>query len=281
MEKYTQNCVCTRVVVVADPSRINQILTNLISNAIKFTLNGSVKVLVKLVSATDSHQRVHFEVKDTGIGIPEDKLELIFDSFSQSETYTTRKFGGTGLGLAITKQLVALQGGQIKVASKPGVGSSFYFELEIKKSEEPQHIPDRSDYLKELLDTKLSGLKILVAEDHPLNQVVIRKLLNKWNCNVDIVSDGREALERIEKYTYDIVLMDLQMPNMDGFEATQAIRTSGQPYQDIPIIALTASAFLEEKKRALAAGMNDFVTKPFEPENLLEKISKNFLESEM
>ena len=264
--------------VVADPSRLNQILTNLISNAIKFTLKGSVKVLVKMVSETDAHQRIHFEVKDTGIGIPEDKLNVIFDSFSQSETYTTRKFGGTGLGLAITKQLVMLQGGEIQVTSRSGEGSSFYFELNIEKSKEKQHSIDRSDYLKELLDTKLSGLRILVAEDHPLNQVVIRKLLNKWNCDVDIVSDGDEALELIQQYSYDIVLMDLQMPNRDGFETTKAIRASGQPYQDIPIIALTASAFLEEKQRALAAGMNDFISKPFEPQSLLEKISKNFLE---
>ncbi len=262
--------------VKGDPSRLAQILTNLIGNAVKFTEKGSVTTKVTLLEEKEVSNVIRFEVIDTGIGIQKEKQSMIFESFSQTDSYTTRKYGGTGLGLAITKRLIELQHSKVQLESEYGKGSNFFFDLEMDKSLEKTNEQEERGVDPSLLDEKqLAGLSILLVEDNPLNQFVANKFLDKWKCDVEVAENGFQAIEHIEKKEFDIVLMDLQMPEKNGFEATAEIRSSGQAYKDIPIIALTASAFMEEKNRALEAGMNDFISKPFNPKELHEKISKN------
>ncbi len=267
--------------VVGDPGRLSQILTNLIGNAVKFTDEGSVTTRVKLKKESKKQVTLSFEVEDTGIGIAPEKQRLIFESFSQSEAYTTRKYGGTGLGLAITKKLIELQDSQLQVESEPGVGSKFHFDLKFgvskkaNRKEERIVIHGQSD---EQYD--LSGLNILLVEDNPINQFVAEKFLTKWHASIKIANNGIEAMELISDHYFDIVLMDLQMPEKNGFETTMEIRSSKRTFKNIPIIALTATAFLEEKNKALKAGMNDFVTKPFNPKELYKKIIKNVVKVE-
>ena len=262
--------------VVGDSGRLAQILTNLVANAIKFTETGEVSVYAKQLATNDENQHIYFEVKDTGIGIAENKLDHIFESFSQSETYTRRKYGGTGLGLAITKRLIQLQGGKIGVRSTLHEGSTFFFELSLNKADSTKIVIDDIPSLEKSELKNLSGLRILLVEDNPMNQVVADKFLSKWGCELEIIDDGVYAIETLESsQTFDLILMDLQMPQQNGFETTQQIRSSDNTFKDIPILALTAAAVLEEKDRAISAGMNDFITKPFMPDELYEKIMKN------
>ncbi len=261
--------------VKGDPSRLAQILTNLIGNAVKFTEKGSVTTKVSLLEERKDSNIIRFEVIDTGIGIQKEKQEMIFESFSQTDSYTTRKYGGTGLGLAITKRLIELQNSKIHVDSEFGKGSNFYFDLELAKSLKQVKSNDDLGDPTLLDEEQLAGLKILLVEDNPLNQFVAHKFFDKWKCNVEVAENGNEAIAHIQEKTFDIVLMDLQMPEKNGFEATAEIRGAKAAYSEVPIIALTASAFMEEKNRALEAGMNDFITKPFNPKELHEKISKN------
>lgn len=260
--------------VKGDPTRLAQILNNLISNAVKFTEKGYVKMAISNQGIDKNGIKLGFTVKDTGIGIPAEKLDSIFESFSQASSATTRKYGGTGLGLAITKKLLDLFGSNIQVLSTEGEGTTFSFVLTMG-------LPDASEkvsttYLTdETANTSWAG-DILLAEDNKVNVKIACKFLKKWGLEVDVAENGLIAVQLAEKKKYDLVLMDLQMPVMDGYEATKQIR---ELYPDIPIIALTASALLEVKAEAIAAGMSDYASKPFNPTELKKKINQ-FLSSE-
>lgn len=257
------------VFVKGDPVRLNQILTNLIGNAVKFTEKGSIRILVKLTGQNHEKLDCLFEVVDTGIGIPKDKTREIFDLFSQADADTTRKFGGTGLGLAITSKLIELQGGSIAVDSEPKKGSRFYFNISFGLSDRPSGaIEEKTDELK-----SLKGVSILLVEDNRINQMIAMKFLKRWDASVDIASNGLEAVSMIQEKKYNIVLMDLQMPEMDGYQASYAIRRlEGDYYRSVPIIALTASTFNEVKAGIQKHGLNDIINKPFIPGDLNRKI---------
>ncbi|HTB31281.1 MAG TPA: response regulator [Bacteroidia bacterium] len=257
--------------LVGDPTRLNQILTNLLSNAIKFTKEGEVKIRIDIVSQDAQKIELKFSVIDSGIGIPEEKLPTIFDAFTQASPETTRKFGGTGLGLAIVKQLVEHQGGEITVNSKPGKGSVFGFTLSFSKG--TGHVKERKVDLTNELSKVMppEGFKVLLVEDNELNAVLAEKVLSDWNWKVDVAKDGFIALEKIKQKNFDLVLMDIQLPGMDGYETTQKMRQEF-PGKHIPIIAMTAHALAGEREKCLEAGMDEYVSKPFEPENLYMKI---------
>jgi CheY-like chemotaxis protein len=234
-----------------------------------------VKVKVKLLNEDETQVYLDFAVEDTGIGIPEDKLESIFESFTQASSATTRKYGGTGLGLTITKQLIELQGGTISVKSKPGAGSTFSFALLIKKGKLRVFANKDTDAVEaNKLSHRFSDVKILLVEDNLINQKVASYSLIKQGAVVEIANNGKEAIIMLEKKKYDIILMDIQMPEMDGFETTQYIRNSiKESINKTPIIAMTASALVSERVKCLASGMNDYISKPFRPKELYEKIA--------
>jgi signal transduction histidine kinase/DNA-binding response OmpR family regulator len=258
-------------VLCGDPVRLNQILINLIGNAVKFTEKGEVRVGVKLLEEDDTTVKIEFAVQDTGIGIAEDNLKSIFDSFTQESSSTTRRYGGTGLGLTITKQLIELQGGSINVFSKPGEGSTFSFFIVFKKGNEAiasERIVDNRQ------SHAFTDVQILLVEDNLINQKVASYTLTKQGAQVEIANHGKEAIIMLEKKKYDIILMDIQMPEMDGFETTHYIRNSiKESISNTPIIAMTASALVSEKAKCLASGMNDYISKPFQAKELYEKIS--------
>ncbi|MBC7919774.1 MAG: PAS domain S-box protein [Ferruginibacter sp.] len=259
--------------VVGDPVRLSQILTNLVGNAIKFTEQGSVTVEVAVDRIGPATVCVDFSVTDTGIGIPADMLNQIFESFTQASSDTTRKFGGTGLGLTITKRLLELQNSEIRVESTFGAGSRFYFRLCFGRSEKKA---TSTAQLANLFEPEsLRGIRVLLVEDNAANQLIATKFLNKWGISPDYAINGRLAVEKVQLADYDLVLMDLQMPEMDGYQATTAIRNlAGSKYQQLPIIALTASAMAEVRHKVEAIGMNDYLTKPFNPQDLYAKIVK-------
>jgi len=258
-------------VLLGDSTRLTQILINLVGNAVKFTEKGEICIEAETVKREDGQVEIGFSVIDTGIGIPEDKMEIIFESFTQGTSSTTRKYGGTGLGLAITRKLVELQGGEMKVTSKLGKGSTFFFSLPFLVSDKKfvKEDPHRkSDF------HSLRGLEVLVVEDNLVNQKVVSKYLAKWEASVDIAENGRIAVEMVEKKRYDVILMDLHMPEMSGYEATLKIRAmTDDYYQKLPIIALTASVFLEDREKIFKIGMSGFITKPFNPKELFWTIS--------
>ena len=256
--------------VVGDQVRLTQVLNNLVSNALKFTEEGLVSINVKLVKQGDDRLEVVFEVRDTGIGISQDKIPTIFNSFTQATTDTTRKFGGTGLGLTICKRLVELQDGTIEVTSRRGVGSKFSFALSYGVAERQNTQPTTATETYQLSDVRL-----LLVEDNPSNRMVAISFLSKMGVQVTVAENGAIALDKVQKQDYDIVLMDLQMPQMDGYQATQAIRELGGTYRNLPIIALTADVVSDAKDRVRQAGMNDYLSKPFSPDVLYRKISTN------
>jgi PAS domain S-box-containing protein len=253
-----------------DPGRLRQILTNLLGNAIKFTQKGEVSVRVTKLGETQDEVQLRFAVRDTGIGIPPDKLGLLFNQFTQADTSTTREYGGSGLGLAISKQLVELMGGEIGVESEEGKGSEFWFTLPLKILSERRVITPRKT------DAEITSLafdstkRILLVEDNIVNQKVALGILKKLGLKADTAANGLEALQALESEPYDLVLMDVQMPQMDGFEATQHIRDAQSKVLDheIPIIAMTANAMQEDRERCLQAGMNDYVAKPVQAQVL-------------
>lgn len=260
-------------ILIGDPIRLNQILSNLLSNALKFTEKGEVKVQVAEVGRIGNQSKIEFRVIDTGIGIPLEKHADIFDSFTQASVDTTRRFGGTGLGLAICKKLIELQGGTIRVESEPGKGSSFIFSLALGVSDfqAPSNISLSSEK-----QTDLEGKRILVAEDNKINFFVANKFLKGWGMMVTHVENGQLALEMIEKEEYDIILMDLHMPILDGIEATRIIRNSKNPkIKDIPVIALTAAIMSESNDKIDDLNINDYVLKPFKPQDLYDRILKH------
>lgn len=264
----------------SDSQLINQILINLLANAQKFTSSGSVILTINSVSENLSYPTIRFQVIDTGIGISKLEVNQIFQKFKQANNDIRRKYGGSGLGLSISYQLVKLLGGHLTVSSVKGEGSSFSFELEMKKSKKLPRVENKISLLNSLNAEKNM---ILIAEDNAMNQKYITSLLRKWKIRHHFAQNGKEAIGLIQKNDYDLIFMDLQMPVMGGFEATQLIRSSQNNNSKIPIIALTASTFLSVKKQALKAGMTDFLSKPFTPDQLHEIIDKylNSTESEI
>jgi len=264
-----------------DPGRLRQILTNLTGNAIKFTHKGEVLVRVAVDSETDKGVLLRFLIKDTGIGIQKKKLGILFNKFTQANTSTTRQYGGTGLGLAISKQLAELMGGQVGVDSKEGAGSNFWFTAYLEKRADGQTTASiiTPDTAQENLN-RFSGRKarVLVAEDNITNQQFALILLKKFGLTADAVANGAEAVKSLETIPYDLVLMDMQMPEMNGLEATRKIRNSNTSAcnHDIPIVAMTANAMQGDREKCLNAGMNDYISKPVRPQ-ALEKILEKWL----
>ena len=257
--------------LIGDPTRLNQILLNLVGNAIKFTQKGGVKITVDLISDNADIVNVRFSVSDTGIGIPQDKLPTIFEAFTQAAYDTTRKYGGTGLGLAIVKQLIELQGGDISVQSEMGKGSVFTFTIVYRKSfttaVSKKPVQDASK------EREFKDLRVLLVEDNTLNQLLAKKVLSDWGWNVEVAENGLIATEKAEKQDFDVILMDIQLPEMDGYEATRYIRNKLQPPKStIPIIAMTAHAISGEEEKCYKAGMDGYISKPFNPQKLYIKI---------
>ncbi|HEX2921977.1 MAG TPA: PAS domain S-box protein [Bacteroidales bacterium] len=258
--------------VTGDPLRLNQILSNLLSNAIKFTNNGTIKVIVRELSKSAGQSTMEFAVCDTGIGIPKEMHEHVFDSFAQATPETTRQFGGTGLGLAICKKLVELQGGSIDLESEPGKGSIFRFSLSFGIPE--KGVPQKTEVAESYIG--LEGKKILVAEDNKVNFFVANKFLTNWGIKVSHAENGRLALDMIEIEDFDLILMDLHMPILDGIEATKIIRKSPvEKIRNIPIVALTAAIMSESQDKIEDLKINDYVLKPFKPHDLFERIKRN------
>ena len=249
-----------------DPIRFAQIMNNLVSNAVKFTDEGMVKISVKVLIEGVEHDSIYIAVEDTGIGISEDKKGRIFNSFSQENIDTTRKYGGTGLGLAITKRIIQKLHSSIELVSEKDKGSVFSFTLKLEKHQSIQPTL-QSQLFSEL---SLKGMSILMVEDNKMNTLIMSKFLSRWNVLFDACESGREALDKLKDNSYDLILMDLHMPDMDGFETTRAIR---QVNNHVPIFALTADAFAETRMKALSCGMNDFISKPFDPCDLFNKIA--------
>lgn len=257
--------------LIGDPARLTQILNNLFSNALKFTEEGKVELDISVVEDLGDSIRIQISLSDTGIGIEPERVETIFDSFTQASQNTKRLFGGTGLGLTISKQLTELQGGTISVESEEGKGSTFYVELTFEKGDSKAEA--KNVLAEENSGKSLSGLKVLLAEDNLVNQKVMLRFLERWNVDMKVVDNGLEAVEAIRESNFDVVLMDLQMPKMDGYEASEQIRKLEDPYKrKTPIIALTAAALKEVREKVYASGMNDFVTKPFNPADLEQKL---------
>ncbi len=259
--------------IIGDPTRLAQILNNLISNSIKFTEKGEVKLKIVQLKNTTEFTNIHFLIKDSGIGIPEDKFEFIFEKFNQASTETTRKFGGTGLGLSIVKKLIQLMGSDIGVKSKLNEGSEFYFLINFPISKNHDTEPKLTKL--NLLEKNLFGLKILLVDDNEINIKIAKKFLDKWNTKIITATNGKEAIEIYLKNNdyFDLILMDLQMPIMDGYEASKTILEYQKSSKKIPIFALTADAMLDTKEKVKSIGIQDLITKPFKPDDLFAKLS--------
>jgi PAS domain S-box-containing protein len=261
------------VTVIGDPHRLGQLLNNLIGNAIKFTEKGSVTISAKVHESSDTLLWLEFAVADTGIGIPADKHSEIFEPFMQANTAVTRQYGGTGLGLSICRELIQLMGGKLFLDSEPGKGSTFRFILPFGIS---VYKPKNKDMSQEINYQSLGKRRILVAEDVELNQYLARHIMESWGFEVEIAVNGKEALRKVQESEYDLVLMDIQMPEMDGMQATQNIRAlENKKISQIPIVALTANALRGDSEKYMAVGMNDYLSKPFDEPRLFQVISKN------
>lgn len=256
--------------VKGDNTRLYQILINLLENSVKFTEKGDVKLKLDLIEEKKNTIRVRFEVSDTGIGIAPDMIDYIFQSYTQASSDTTRKYGGTGLGLAITKSLLKLYNSDIVVESELGKGSTFSFIIDFKRSQESV-----MDVQNKTPVAQLSA-SVLVVDDNEINRLLASKVISKWGIDVDFAENGKIALDKVQESKYDLILMDMHMPVMDGIQATKAIRSLGGPYRTLPIIALTASLFAHELETISESGMNGYVMKPFVPNDLYNKI-KSFL----
>jgi PAS domain S-box-containing protein len=256
--------------VRGDNIRLYQILINLLNNSVKFTEKGEVKLKLDLLKETQQTVRVRFEVSDTGIGIEPDKIEYIFDSYTQANSDTTRKYGGTGLGLAITRSLVSLYNSTISVQSEIGKGSKFSFVIDFAQSQESSILVENTS------SSDLLSAAVLVVDDNEINRILASKVLSKWGIKVEFAENGEIAVAKVQESTFDLILMDLHMPVMDGMEATRRIRGLGSKYGTLPIVALTASLFAHELETIKECGMDGYVMKPFVPAELYAKI-KSFL----
>ena len=259
--------------VIGDEGKIRQIITNLLSNSLKFTSQGFVK-LILTISSIAEFSLIKIEVSDTGVGIPEAAKSKMFEAFSQAEKSTTRKFGGTGLGLSISKSIIEKMGGRISFASEENKGTSFFIEFKLKTGTKITEANNKEITVKKI-ETLYIG-RVLIAEDNITNQVVISRMLEIFRCHFHVVSNGKEVLDELKLKQYDLILMDCQMPEMDGFHASKLIRASNADFAQIPIVALTANTSTEDENKCLAAGMNEVITKPIDM-NKLENIIKKFL----
>ncbi|WP_281322612.1 tetratricopeptide repeat-containing hybrid sensor histidine kinase/response regulator [Flavobacterium aestivum] len=259
--------------LIGDPTKLSQIFMNLINNALKFTNNGTISVITKLVSYQNDNAVIHFQIVDTGIGIPEDKLETVFESFSQGSIEINRKFGGTGLGLTIVKKLVKILGGEIKLKSEVGEGTTFSFDLNFKVDSMPIQVkPENKNYDQEIFKNK----KVLVVEDNKINQMITKKMLVNKEMECTILDNGEEAIEILKDNAFDLVLMDVHLLGINGTIATQQIREFDTT---TPIIALTAISLNENREMLLSFGMTDVITKPFVPEDFYTIIAQNMVNS--
>ncbi len=261
---------------IGDSTRLSQILTNLVSNAIKFTEEGKVKVDIEVLEVKEDFYFLEFVISDTGIGIPEDKKDKIFLSFAQANSDTTRKYGGTGLGLAICKRLLEIMDSDLELESEVGKGSTFSFKLKLQKSSMTDHQEDIYSFDAKSFHEQdnLKGTRILVAEDNKVNIMVIEKFLSKWQVDFEIAENGLIALNKALENTYDMILMDLQMPVMNGFEASKAIRDSNNPLNKVmPIYALSASTGMDIKNQLGEYGIDGLICKPFNPTELFKTLT--------
>ncbi|MFN5418073.1 MAG: PAS domain S-box protein [Flavobacteriia bacterium] len=252
---------------LSDPLRLSEIFTNLLSNAIKFTPKGTVSLTCEIEEIDEKFDLLKFQVKDTGIGIPKEKMDLIFEEFTQANESTTRIFGGTGLGLSISKQLVSLLGGTLEVSSEIGKGSTFYFEIKLEKTEVPELLQVEVDDT-----THLENFKILVVDDNDINLILAQSILEKWKMNVKTAVNGADAVDLVSKEQFDLILMDIQMPVLDGIGATWMIRNKLK--NNVPVIALTANIQQKDFENYIENGMNDILSKPFKQKELYQILSK-------
>jgi signal transduction histidine kinase len=261
------------MMIMADSLRLNQILMNLINNAIKFTHAGTINISLKLLGKKGDEVKLEFAVKDSGVGIPESSIDNIFTRFEQIEDKTWQKFGGTGLGLSIVKRLIELKGGTLKVESTVGIGTTFMFTNTYQEVAENKKLNSLRKPIADL--PKFDDISILLAEDNAVNRFIAVKMLKEWNVKVDIAANGLEAFEKLKTNSYNLVLMDTHMPVMSGIEATKKIRAELTGLKkDIPIVTFSASVLEWEIAEAKNAGADDFIGKPFQPENLNNKIHK-------
>ena len=265
-------------VVSGDRVRISQVLMNLLNNAVKFTADGQVKLNITLKQKEGEQATIGFRISDTGIGMTMEQRIRVFESFTQAGPHIMRKYGGTGLGLTIVKFLLEKMNSAINLESETGIGSVFSFDLVLPFADTmpAASITSTSSGASggaEAINGRLAGLKVLLAEDNPVNVKVVRKFLERYSVELEVAENGREALEMVQKQDFDAVLMDMQMPEMDGYEATRRIRLLGRQFQELPIIALTASAMVEDREKAMAAGVDHFVAKPFTAPELLDSLT--------
>jgi CheY-like chemotaxis protein len=268
--------------LVGDALRLGQVLVNFVNNAVKFTHTGSVIISARATEESESHVTLHIGVRDTGIGLTVEQMGRLFQSFSQADNSTTRKYGGTGLGLAISKKLVELMGGEVGVESGVGEGSNFWLRVRLPKAQ-PQASRDAElkievdpieDMLANLPDlSSVRGSRVLLVEDNDINQMVARELLEEAGMFVEIANHGAQALEALQRSSFDLVFMDMQMPVMDGLQATREIREQ-EGFAHLPVVAMTANAMARDRETCLRAGMNDVVTKPIDPQVLWETLLK-------
>jgi len=260
--------------LLGDSLRLDQILLNLVANAVKFTEQGEIAIRARRLTETGPRVQVRFEIADTGVGIDTQTQKRLFTPFEQADNTMTRKYGGSGLGLAISKQLVTMMDGEIGVDSTPGVGSTFWFSVWLE-SDDPARVAPKAETSVTDSESRLrrhhQGKRVLLAEDEPLNQEITIIQLEDVGLRVDLATDGAQALERAREQAYDLILMDMQMPVMNGLESTRAIRASSLN-MTTPILAMTANAYQEDRHSCLEAGMNDHLPKPVEPDHLYDTL---------
>ena len=256
--------------LIGDPIKLSQVFMNLINNALKFTKNGKVSIIAKLKSLENQKAIIAFDIIDTGIGIPEEKLESVFDSFSQGSTEINRKYGGTGLGLTIVKKILSLLDSEIHLKSNVGEGSTFSFELALAVNEQQ---PEQAPVQENTFDlSKIKGKNILVVEDNKINQMITKRMLENREILCEVIDNGEEAIEVMKNNKYDLVLMDVHLPGINGTIATEEIRKFDTT---TPIIAMTAISLNENREMLLSYGMNDVITKPFIPNDFYVILSKH------
>ncbi|UZR93488.1 GAF domain-containing hybrid sensor histidine kinase/response regulator [Chondrinema litorale] len=265
--------------IKGDPTRLVQLLNNLLGNALKFTQKGKVCLSIEILEENPDNLLLRFKVKDTGIGISKEQIDKIFERFSQANESTTRKYGGTGLGLSIVKKLLELQNSKIEISSQPEQGSCFSFDLRFDKVNEESAFVMNYKKKEQFPNSNksaydLSGIKVLLAEDNSINQIIASEFLKNWNVEIDYAVNGLEAVNKVIENDYDLILMDIQMPEMDGFEAAKKIKELGGTKAEIPILAMTASAMLGVRNKLHSFGMKDHILKPFNPKELNSKLAK-------